>query len=159
MSSGGLKSLVGATFNAMVESGNIRYQALPAAEVAVADDAAWDQLFAAAGAPAVPFWLCGFAYNFATNTVLAETTQAVDLGWGGIDGAAVAAANVILTNYPICFSAVAAALGPFGPIYHNLPFPVKIPPLSRMAVRIASSVTGGVAFTSFRVILATVVGS
>lgn len=147
------------SFQALVNSGNIRYACLPAAEVAVADDAAWDQLWAAAAGPAVDFWVCGFAYNFATGGLAAEHSQAVDLGWGGVDGAAVAAANVIVTNYPICITAAAVALGPVGPFWHNLPYPVRVPALSRMAVRIASSVTGGIAFTSFRVIYATAVGA
>ncbi len=153
------RSRVSQAWLAMVNSGNIRYQSLPAAEVPIADDAAWDQLFAAAGAPAVPFWLCGFTYNFASGGVVAEVSQLVDLGWGGADGAAVAAANVILTDFPVCVSAVALALGPFGPFNQWLPFPVRIPAASRMAARIASSPVGGVAFTSFRVILATAVGS
>ena len=154
-----LKSEVDQLWNALANSGNLRYQALPAAEVPIADDAAWDQLFAAAGAPAVPYWLCGFTYNFATGGVVAEHSQAVDIGWGGADGAAVAPATVVVTNYPISVTAVALALGPFGPFWHNLPHPVRIPASSRMAARIASSVVGGVAFTSFRVILATALGS
>jgi hypothetical protein len=147
------------TFQSLVNSGNIRYACLPAAEVAIADDAAWDQLWAAAAGPATDFWVCGFAYNFATTTVAAEHTMAVDLGWGGVDGAAVAAANVIVTNWPITLYGVAAALGPMGPLWASLPYPVRVPALSRMAARIATSVTGGVAFTSFRVIYATAVGS
>jgi hypothetical protein len=143
----------------MIESGNIRYNCLPAAEVPIADDAAWDQLWAAAAGPATEFWVIGFAYNFATTTVAAEHTMAVDLGWGGADGAAVAAANVIVSNWPITIYGVAAALGPMGPLCAYLPYPVKVPALSRMAARIATSVTGGVAFTSFRVIYATAIGS
>ena len=153
------RSRISQTWLALVNSGNIRYQALPAAEVPIADDAAWDQLFAAAGAPAVPYWLCGFTYNFATGDIVDEDALLIDLGWGGVDGAAIAAANVILTNYPISVSAVALALGPFGPFQHNLPYPVRIPAASRMAARIASSPVGTAAFTSFRVILATAVGS
>lgn len=144
---------------ALVNSGNLRYQALPAAAVPIADDAAWDELFAAAGAPAVPYWLCGFTYNFATGGVVAEHSELVDIGWGGADGAAVAPANVIVTNFPVCVSAVALALGPFGPFWTTLPFPVRIPASSRMAARIAASPTGGVAFTDFRVVLATALGS
>jgi hypothetical protein len=80
-----------------------------------------------------------------------------DVGWGGIDGAAVAATNVIVTNWPVSFSAVAAALGPFECEAQMLPFPVRIPGASRMAARIAASPIGGVAVTEFRVILATAV--
>ena len=154
----GLKSEVDSAFLALVQSGNIRYQALPVAGVAIADDAAWDQLFAAAGAPAVPYWLCGFQFSIATGLVVAENTMLFDVGWGGIDGAAVAAANVILTNWPVAFSAVALALGPFEIAPKMLPYPVRIPGGSRMAARIAASPIGGQAVTDFRVILATVVG-
>ncbi len=147
------------SFQALVASGNVRYACLPAAEVPIADDAAWDQLWAAANGPAVDFWVCGFAYNFATTTVAAEHTQAVDLGWGGADGAAVAPTNVIVANWPITLYGVAAGLGPMGPLWASLPYPVRVPALSRMAARIATSVIGGVAFTGFRVIYATAVGA
>jgi len=153
-----LKSVVDQSFLAMVESGNIRYQGLPAAIVAIADDAAWDQLFAAAGAPAVPFWLCGFSYGIATG-LAADVSLLIDLGWGGADGAAIAAANVILTNYPVVLTAGVAAVGPSALPSEMLPYPVRIPAGSRMAARIASSPTGTVGFVEFRVILATAVGS
>ena len=147
-----------ATFLAMVESGKIRYTTLPVGIVAIADDAAWDQLFAAAGAPAVDYWLCGFAYSYATG-IAADVCLLVDVGWGGVDGAAIAAANVILTNWPVALSAGVAAVGPAACPPQMIPYPVKIPGGSRMAARIASSPTGTLAFVEFRVILATVVGS
>ena len=156
---GGLKTLVASIYNAKINSGNIRYNCLPAADIAIADDAAWDQLWAAAAGPATDFYVVGFAYNFATTTVTAEHSMLIDFGWGGVDGAAVAAANVIVANFPVTIYGVAAALGPMGPLCHYLPYPVKVPALSRMAARIAASPTGGVAFTSFRVIYATAVGS
>lgn len=146
------------TFLALVDSGRIRYTTLPVNGVAIADDAAWDQLFAAAAAPATDYWLCGFAHSVATNTLLAEDQLLIDVGWGGLDGAAVAAANVILTNWPVNFTAVALALGPNPIPNHLLPYPVKIPGGSRMAARIAASPVGGVAVTAFCVILATQVG-
>jgi len=155
----GVPQEVKATYLANVGSGNIRYNCLPVAEIAIADDAAWDELWAAAAGPATDFWVVGFAYNFATTTVAAEHTQLIDFGWGGVDGAAVAAANVIVTNFPVTLYGVAAALGPMGPLCHYLPYPVRVPALSRMAARIAASPTGGVAFTSFRIIYATAVGS
>ena len=153
----GLKNRMDTLYNALIDSGAIRIVGLPAAEVAIADDAAWDQLFAVAGAPSAiaPCWLIGIAYNFATTTVAAEHTLLVDVGYGGVDGAAVAAATVLLTNFPVTLYGVAAALGPMGPLCTMLPIPIKIPPAQRMAARIAASPTGGVAFTSFRAILAT----
>lgn len=147
------------TFLALVESGRIRYQTLPVNGVAIADDGAWDQLFAAAGAPAVDYWLCGFAHNVATGLLLAEDQLLIDVGWGGLDGAAVAAANVIVTNWPINFTAVALALGPTSVPNQLLPYPVKIPAASRMAARIATSPVGGVAVTGFCAILATAIGT
>ncbi len=143
-------------YNALVGSGDIRYQTLPVAIVAIADDAAWDQLFAAAGAPAVDYWLCGFAYSYATG-IAADVCLLVDVGWGGADGAAIAAANVILTNSPVALSAGVAAVGPAACPPQMIPYPVKIPGGSRMAARIASSPTGTLPFAEFRVILATVV--
>jgi hypothetical protein len=155
---GSLKNEVDQVFLAAVESGNIRYQGLPVAVVPIADDAAWDQLFAAAGAPAVPYWLCGFSYGIATG-LAADVSLLVDLGWGGADGAAIAPANVVLTNYPVVITAGAAAVGPAVLPPEMLPYPVLIPGGSRMAARIAASPTGTVAFTEFRVILATAVGT
>ena len=146
-----------ATFNALVGSGRIRYTTLPVNGVAIADDGNWDQLFAAGAAPATDYWLCGFAHSVATGLLLAEDQLLIDVGWGGLDGAAVAATNVILTNWPVNFTAVAVALGPTSIPNHLLPYPVKIPGGSRMAARIATSPVGGVAVTAFCVILATAV--
>ena len=153
-----LKSEVDQLFLAAVQSGNIRYTCLPVAIVPIADDGAWDELFAAAGAPAVPYWLCGISFNWATG-IAAETTLLVDVGFGGVDGVAVAAATVVLTNWPVTLTAGAAAVGPDTHPPIMLPFPVRIPASSRMAARIASSPTGTLAFTDFRVILALAVGS
>jgi len=145
-------------YEAMISSGRIRYTTLPVNGVAIADDGNWDQLFAAAGGPATDYWLCGFAHSVATNTILAETQLLIDVGWGGVDGAAIAAANVILTNWPVNFTAVALALGPNPIPNHLMPYPVKIPGGSRMAARIATSPVGGIAVTGFCAILATAVG-
>ena len=152
------RSRISQSWLALVNSGSIRYQGLPAAVVPIADDGAWDELFAAAGAPAVPFWLCGFSFNWATG-VVAENSLLIDLGFGGVDGAAIAAATVLLTNWPVTMTAGAAAVGPDTHPPQMLPFPIRIPAASRMAARIASSPTGTLAFTDFRVILATAVGS
>ena len=154
----GDRARVSQTWLALVNSGNIRYTCLPVAIVPIADDAAWDELFAAAGAPAVPYWLCGIAFNWATG-IAAETSLLVDVGFGGADGAAVAPATVVLTNWPVTLTAGAAAVGPDTHPPIMLPFPVRIPGGSRMAARIASSPTGTLGFTDFRVILATAVGS
>jgi hypothetical protein len=155
----GVPAELKALYLSMVETGNIRYNSLPAADVPIADDAAWDQLWAAAAGPATDFWVVGFAYNFATTTVAAEHSMLIDFGWGGADGAAVAPANIIVANFPVTLYGVAAALGPMGPLVQYLKSKIKVPALSRMAARIAASPTGGVAFTSFRVIYETGLGT
>lgn len=161
----GLKSEVDQNWLAAVQSGNIRYQTLPlGAAIPIANDAAWDQLYAAAASPAVPHWLCGFAFSIATNTVLAEVVMLIDVGYGGADAAAGAPTNILIVGWPIGLTAVAVALGPHMHQNQMLPYPIRIPagvvsPGSRMVARIASSVPAGVALTAFRVILATAVGS
>ena len=74
-----LKTEVDQVFLAAVASGNIRYQTLPLAAIPIADDAAWDELYDAAGSPAVDHWLCGFEFSIATGIVLAETVMFIDL--------------------------------------------------------------------------------
>ena len=150
-------------FLTKIESGNIRYQALPAAEVPCATGA-WAQLFAAAASPAVPWWICGFQWSFATGVVI-EQSWRVSIGYGGADGAAIAAGTVVVTNWPLVVSgAAAAAMG--APTTQMLPFPVKIPvdivdPGSRAAYTVVDNPVGGAAIglTSFRLIIATAIGS
>ena len=157
-----LKSEVDQLFLSLVESGNIRYQALPAAEVPCAVGA-WAQLYAAAASPAVPHWLVGFQMGVATGLVV-EQSWRVSVGYGGADGAAIAAGTVVITNWPlIVIGAAAAAMG--GMLGGMLPYPVRIPvdivdPGSRMAYTIVDNPVGGaVGSTSFRVILATAIGT
>jgi hypothetical protein len=151
-----LASHIKTLFRATVNSGNIRYQAYPAAAVAIADDAAWDQLWAAGAGPTVDFWICGF--QPVMSNCAADVTVLIDFGWGGADGVAVAAANVIGTNIPYAIQAQAVALGPTIMPIEWLPFPVKVPGGSRAAARIASSPTGTQALTEFRLICAIAVG-
>jgi len=158
----GLKTEVDATFLALVASGNIRYLALPAAEVPCVVGA-WAQLYAAAASPAVPHWLVGFQVGVATGLVV-EQSWRISLGYGGADGAAIAAAIVLLTNWPVHVSAAAA--GVVGTISNQiLPFPIRIPvdqvdPGSRMAYSVVDNPVGAaVNTTSLRVLLATAVGS
>lgn len=159
---GSLKNEVDELFLAAVESGNIRYEAFPAAEVACAVGA-WAQLYNAAASPAVPHWLCGFQMSVATGLVV-EQSWRVSVGYGGADGAAVAAANVLITNWPlVMIGAAAAAMA--GSLGGWLPYPVRIPvdqvdPGSRMAYSVVDNPVGGaVGATSLRVILAYAVGT
>ena len=156
-----MKSEVDQVFLANIMSGNIRYQALPAAEVPCVV-AAWAELFVAAASPAVPFWLVGFQIGFATGLAV-EQSWLIDLGYGGADGVAVAAGTVLLTDWPIHISCNAAGL--LGTVVNQiLPYPIRIPvdqvdPGSRMAYSVVDNPVGGaVGATSLRVLLATVVG-
>jgi len=158
---GGLKNEVDEIFQAAIESGAVRYQVYPAALVAVVVGApgAWSQLWANAAGPVVDYWVCGFTFETATGLIVIDETMLIDFGWGGADGAAVAPDNVLVTNWPVAFTAVAAALGPVYLPATILPYPIKVPANERMAVRQADNPTGaGVAFTSFRIIVATAVG-
>lgn len=157
----GLKSEVDQVFLANVESGNIRYETYPAAQVAVVDGApgAWSQLWANAAGPVVPYWVMGFTFGVATGLIVAEQSILISFGWGGADGAAVAATNVIVNGWHLSFTAVAAALGPVFIPAVILPCPVKVPANERMAVQILDHPVAGVALTSFRIITAIAVGS
>ena len=160
---GSLSSEVSQNFQALVQSGNIRYQVLPAAEIACATGA-WAQLFAAAASPAVPWWIVGFKISCATGLIV-EQGWRVSLGYGGADGAAIAAATVVVTAWPfILTGAAAAAMGALEAVI--LPFPVQVPvdqvdPGSRVAYTVVNNPVGGAAvgLTSCRVIIATAVGT
>jgi hypothetical protein len=156
-----LKSQVDQLWLATVESGNIRYAQLPAAPVACAVGA-WAQLAAAAATPAVPWWICGFKISVATGLTV-EQGWTISVGYGGADGAAVAATTVVITAaYCGLIGAAAAAMG--GLDWLMLPYPVKVPvditdPGSRLAYScVANPVGGAVGTTACYVLIATVVG-
>lgn len=159
----GLAAIQKSTFQALVETGNIRYEVLPAADVACATGA-WAQLLAAAATPAVPWWICGFKVSAATGLVV-EQGWRVSLGYGGADGAAIAATTVIAIGwYLSVIGAAAAAMGSLEP--QMFPYPVRIPvdivdPGSRVAYSVVNNPTGGAAvgLTSCRVIIAYAVGT
>jgi hypothetical protein len=152
-----------ANYRALVESGNIRYECLPAADVPCATGA-WAQLLAAAATPAVPWWICGFKVSCATGLVV-EQGWRVSLGYGGADGAAIAATTTIVTGWPFyLIGAAAAAMGSLETAM--LPYPVQIPidivdPGSRVAYTVVNNPTGGAAvgLTSCRIIIAYAVGT
>ena len=159
----GVPQVSKASYLALVESGNIRYQALPAAEVPCAVGA-WAQLLAAAASPAVPWWIVGFKISYATGLVV-EQGWRVSLGYGGADGAAIAAATVVVTNWPFTTIGAAAAAMGGDSLTVILPYPVKVPvdivdPGSRVAYSVVDNPVGGaVGLTSCRVIIATAIGT
>jgi hypothetical protein len=120
-------------------------------------------MLAAAATPAVPWWICGFKISCATGLVV-EQGWRVSLGYGGVDGAAIAATTVIVTGaYFSLIGAAAAAMG--GLETFMLPNPVKIPiditdPGSRVAYSVVSNPVGGaVGLTSCRILIAYGVGT
>ena len=159
-----LKNEVDQLWLAAVQSGNIRYVAFPAAAAPVpCAVGAWAELYVAALSPAVPHWLVGFQIGFATGLVV-EQSWRIDLGYGGADGAAVAAETVLITDWPIHISAAAA--GVVGTVSNQiLPYPILIPvdqvdPGSRMAYSVVDNPVGGaVGATSCRALLAYAIGS
>jgi hypothetical protein len=151
------------TYNALVESGLIRYYTLPiGAGVAVVSDgaaAAWAypaanlhvQIQAAALLPAAPSWFCGVAI-LANNL---EVGCYADLAIGfGPDGA-----GIDVAEFPY-YNELAAAAGVVAmtPVMY-LPYPVKIATNLRVAGRIRkSSAASGVGIT-VKIIVATAVGT
>lgn len=154
-----LPGFVRGSFQALVESGNIRYASWPVAGVAIADDAAYDEIVVAAAGPggAVPCWLCGFSFGIATGLIVAEIGYEFSIGTGGVAGDGNAPTVVLVTNWAVNFSAVAAALGPFVIPPQTLPYPIKIAAGARIAA-VYTTLVGAAAITRFRVILATAVG-
>ncbi len=152
-----------AIFNAKVDSGSIRYFGLPTAVLAVVtgNPGAYSQIFTAAAAPQVDYWLCGFQAAVQMSGDGAGTLNAsheLCLGKGGTDGAAIAPATLLLTQYPIALAAMANAVdGTFYPVQW-LPYPIKVEAATRLAVRIDNDPTNTEDIDEFRVILATVVG-
>ena len=156
-----LAELVGATYMAVIGSENVRYQTQPAAAVGItiADDAAWDEIFDST-IVTVDYWICGL--QAIILDVAADAGLMVDVGTGGANGAAVAPATTVITNYPIFedYHQVTAVGVRGGRIpVEWLPFPIRVPASTRCAARIASSPTGTDVIDQFYLVLATAVGT
>ena len=96
------------TYRAKVDSRLIRYQAYPAAVVAVPIATDTEIVVAGAG-PAVDFWLCGWLATI--DNLVADTTLVLTLGYGGAAGANPPAV-VVVTTFPITVGGVGGSLGP-----------------------------------------------
>ena len=155
-----IKNEIDQLWRACVESGNIRYASWPVAGTPIADDGAWDEIVVAAAGPGalVPCWLCGFSFSNATGLITAETGFEFRIGYGGAAGDGNPPATEVVTNWAVNFSAVALALGPFNIPAQILPYPIKIP--AGVAIEaMYTTLVGASAITSFRVILATAIGT
>lgn len=134
-----------ALYQALVGSDNVRYRQIPtaAAGIAVADDAAWDQIVAST-IILTEHWIA--AENIGgTAAAMADSEEVVAHGTGGADGATVApAATIIETD--VIYHSVTAVGEYFVPPYY-LPVPVRVPASTRHAASISTSATGGFAIS------------
>lgn len=159
----GLAQEVRQTYNALLNSGNVRYAVLPdagagAAVVNGAGDAAWawaaaatSQQIAANCGGLDPCWLVGFTVVQATWAA-ATTYGDLRLGTGAL------AAEVWLGTFPI-LAGVETAVGLGGKMPTFLPYPVRIAGNPRLCAQIRNA-TGGVATgVTVKVILASAVGT
>lgn len=143
----GLGARVNAIYNATVQSVGIRYRTHPndVAGVAVADDAAWDQIIAATVITTVFHHLVGInAYTFGTA---ADFEEQVEEGVGGADGAAIAPADT-LVRLAISLD-FASAVGLLQTAPTLLPVPVRVERAAdRHAMRLSTSAVGGQALVA-----------
>lgn len=153
----GLRSEIQAILLASVLSTNVRYQTQPAAAVGItiADDAAWDEIFDST-VVTVDYWIAGLM-----AVILAPGADAgllIDVGIGGADGAAVAAATTVIADFPL-FEDFVSAVGNLKPAVNFLPIPIRVAASTRVAARIASSPTGTDVIDQFHVVLITGLGT
>lgn len=147
----GLASQIQTVFQKAVQSAALRYRTHPtnAVGVAVADDAAWDQIIAATVITDDWHHLAGLGmYHFGNA---ADFEEQVEEGIGGADGAAVAAATTLVscaiaTDFTAT-SAVGERVVNFEP--WMLPVPIRVQQATdRHAMRISTSSTGGQALVA-----------
>ena len=137
---------VNAVYNAYVQSVAVRYRTHPEdlAGIAVADDAAWDQIIAATVITDAFHHLSGIgAYHVGSA---ADFEEQVEEGIGGADGAAVAAATTLVQLAIASDFTQTTAAGErvvnFSPLM--LPVPIRVEQAAdRHAVQISTSATGG----------------
>lgn len=142
-----LKALVNALYQAQVGSTEVRYRQHPTgvAGVAVADDAAWDEIIASTIITDAFHHLAGLlAFGPGAG---ADVEQIIAEGVGGADGAAVAAATLLVEmQMGVDWTSavgLAAQVHPW-----MLPVPIRVEQAAdRHAGRISASPTGGIAVT------------
>lgn len=148
-----LKALVNAVYNANVGLASIRYRQEPtgAVGVAVADDALWDQIIAGT-VLTVDHWLVGL--NIGVVGLGADVEEVIAEGIGGVDGAAVAAATLLVEQDFNGFFTQTTAVGEYAgyipPSYLPVPCLCSTTVVAnglRHAGRISSSAAGGLAIS------------
>lgn len=140
------RGLLAAIYQATVGTSGVRYRQEPtgAAGVVVADDAAWDQIIAASTIT-VEHWLTVLNIGFPAAGITADTEEVVAEGSGGADGAAVAAATLLVEQELL--ATIDTAVGEYPAPLSYLPVPIQCPANIRHAGRISSSATGGMAIS------------
>lgn len=141
-----LVGLVGAIYNSQVASYNVRYRQIPAAAAGAAcpDDATYAQILTAAAAQAQS-WIAQVYFGIPAAGVTADTEEVLAVGSGGADGATVAFATLLIEQE--VFATINTAVGEYVVPQEYLPVPVAIAASTRLAGRISTSVTGGMALT------------
>ena len=147
----GLASQIQTVFQKAVQSAALRYRTHPtnAVGVAVADDAAWDQIIAATVITDGFHHLAGLGMYHVGSA--ADFEEQVEEGIGGADGAAVAAAttlvSVALASDFTATTAAAERVLKYQP--WMLPVPIRVEQATdRHAMRISTSSTGGQALVA-----------
>jgi len=148
---------VASSYQALVESGNIRYVTVPGAAIgiqAVSDGAvagwAWSDYveIAIAGAITDPSWLCGISYHTGIGPIYGELGIASGAG----------AAEVILAIIPFVID-VPSAVGVAVALPSWLPYPIKLTGSPRLAVTIRKDTGAGVEGGTLTLILGEAIGA
>lgn len=141
-----LSNQVAAIYLATVGSNNVRYRQYPAAAAGAAcpDDATYAQIVTAAAALAAS-WIAQVYFGVPGAGITADTEEVLAVGSGGADGATVAFATLLIEQE--VFATINTAVGEYVIPQEYLPIPVAIQASTRLAGRISSSVTGGMALT------------
>lgn len=141
-----LSGLIGSLYLREVQSDNVRYRQIPtaAAGIAIADDAAWDEIVDNT-IMATVHWLAGLNIGLPAAGITADTEEVVALGTGGANGAAVAAATLLVEQELL--ATIDTAVGEYVMPNIYLPVPIRVAALTRYAGRISTSITGGIAIS------------
>lgn len=135
-----------AIYQAVVGSDRTRYLQEPtaAAGIAVADDAAWDEIIDST-ILVVEQWLVALNIGIPAAGVGGDVEEVIAVGTGGANGAAIAAATLLIEHDLLANQNDASGQSVQPPIY--LPVPIHVLPANRYAARISSSITGGMAIS------------
>jgi len=140
------RGLLASIYQATVGTSGVRYRQQPtgAAGIAIADDAAYDELIAAA-VITVEHWLAVLNIGLPAAGITADTEEVIAEGTGGADGAAVAFATLLVEQELL--ATIDTAVGEYVSPLAYLPVPIQCAANIRHAGRISSSATGGIAIS------------